>query len=563
MINTQVFLAGAGRLSLSGLLLAIGLSVALPAKAEIQRNFDPVYSSNQRGNLMMTGNTLMTCTASTNCANTQAGGSLGNQDFNMDFVNIDPGAGLSNSSMATLALPPGATVTWAGLYWQGRHATVTPAGIDSLYLRTPGAADYSLVSATQIDTMDAVPAMPGSDPRPAYLAYAEVTEAVAAAGGGDYYAGGLEAETGRDGHGFFGGWALIVAYQQASEPLRHLVVYNGAAGVGKGLSPVIDIPVTGLLTPVTGSFDAQVGAIIAEGDMRVEADSLRVNGTNLSNGVNPASNFGNSTISNPAGLISAKNPNYTNQLGVDYDVLEVPYTLLGNGANSATLTFASFGTDYQYLQSVFFVTDLYLPELVVEKTATDIDGGELLLGDTVEYRITATNVGLDAALDAVLVDPLPAGTTYVADSLVMVENAGGATGPQTAVGGDDVAEIAANVLSAYLGTGAVAGSGGRMAPSSSVELLFRVVVDDPALMGQNLVNNAELAMTAETTGDVMPLVNAEAVLPVYLPPDPDPFAGNAGNGATAVPALPVWAIVLLNFGLVGLSARVLRWRGLE
>lgn len=524
-------------------------TTSLPAQAEIQRDFEPVYSSNQRGNLVMTGNTLLTCTVGVrNCAagqdGTATGGAAGNEYHNMVFVNVDPGAGLTNSSMATLSLPAGATVTWAGLYWQGRGATVPDPGRETLYLRPPGATDYVPVTASQFDLMDPVPSMSTTDPRQAYLAYAEVTAAVSAAGAGEYYAGGLVAEQGRDGHGFFGGWALIVAYQLATEQLRHLVVYNGAAGVGRGVSPSVSITVTDLLTPVTGSFDAYAGVVIGEGDLSGDGDGLAVNGTSLTNSFNPANNFGNSTITDLTGRISAKNPDYVNQLGVDYDTLAIPSAALGNAATSATITYSSVRTDYQYLQSLFFATDLYLPEMVLEKTATDIDGGDLLVGDVVEYRLMASNIGLDAAVDVVLSDPLPAGTSYVADSLAIVTNAGGTTGAQTATAGDDVAEIVAGTLTAYPGTGGSAGAGGRMAQNTNIELVFSVRVTDPALAGQELVNTAQIAVQAETTGNAVAPLSSTAVLPVYLPP-----TVTSNWAVEAVPALPGWMLGLLGLGL--------------
>jgi len=48
-----------------------------------------------------------------------AGDSYNNNDQNMGYVNVDPGGGRFNSSSANLAIPAGAHVVKAFLYWAG------------------------------------------------------------------------------------------------------------------------------------------------------------------------------------------------------------------------------------------------------------------------------------------------------------------------------------------------------------------------------------------------------------------------------------------------------------
>ncbi|MEJ2551449.1 MAG: SdrD B-like domain-containing protein, partial [Anaerolineales bacterium] len=67
------------------------------------------------------------------------------------------------------------------------------------------------------------------------------------------------------------------------------------------------------------------------------------------------------------------------------------------------------------------VTVTLLPDLSVDKTSSAA-GNPVSPGDTISYTIVITNNGAGRATDVVVSDPLPAGTTYVAESTV-------ATGP--------------------------------------------------------------------------------------------------------------------------------------
>src|SRR5262245_1393820 len=100
------------------LLAAAGVLCADVASAQIVRNFTTRYARTDRGNFLEIGNTLMTCPdAASACANARAGigNTNNNQDFTMvdvDVDSVDPG---NNSSSATLTVPSGATVQFAGL----------------------------------------------------------------------------------------------------------------------------------------------------------------------------------------------------------------------------------------------------------------------------------------------------------------------------------------------------------------------------------------------------------------------------------------------------------------
>ena len=93
--------------------------------------FTPRFTTNATGDIAIVGNTLMTAPASDPSAvNAQngVGSKVNNNDFNMAFVDVDQDSTTFDSSSATLSLPAGASVLFAGLYWGGRNPQALPCG---------------------------------------------------------------------------------------------------------------------------------------------------------------------------------------------------------------------------------------------------------------------------------------------------------------------------------------------------------------------------------------------------------------------------------------------------
>jgi hypothetical protein len=100
-------------------LLAGLFGLAAPAGAA-DTPFSQRFAQTMRGSIEAVGNQLLTCPAATpGCLNARIrvgpAGSM-NNNYNMGYVDVDTDGATFNSSSATLTLPAGATVTWAGLY---------------------------------------------------------------------------------------------------------------------------------------------------------------------------------------------------------------------------------------------------------------------------------------------------------------------------------------------------------------------------------------------------------------------------------------------------------------
>lgn len=485
---------------LAWLVLALLTTLSSVAGADIIRAFDTRASFDQRGDIQLVGNTLLTCTGS-GCAaiqnGTDTGGNAHNGNRNMVYVNVDAMAGFPNSSSADLVLPPGATVQFAGLYW-GARAAQTSTTRGDIRFRVPGTPGYHEINAEVVDTVPNQWTNASSHP---YQAMADVTALVAAAGSGTYTVADLTANSGNGGTlGNYGGWGLVVIYQDSSQPFRRLMVYDGAAEVDN--SNDVNITVEGLLTPLTGAFSTYLGALVWEGDLSYSGDQFRLNGTTLSDALNPANNFWNSTITRLGQHITSKNPHYVNQLAVDLNYVDAS-GILANGADSATLTFST-NMDAYAPHAVAFVVELHAPDLItsLDIDGVDVNGGLLLPGDEIEYTIAFSNTGADDATNVLLEAPLPAGVTFVPDSLEIITNASGApVGQQTDAVGDDLAEFDGNSVIFRAGTGASASQGGVMPVGESASLRFRVQVDNtPAVVGETLSSDVFVTYNSATLG---------------------------------------------------------------
>ena len=480
-----------------GLVILSGLVSQLVSAQEV-RPFTERFGENARGDIVLVGNVLMTCdSADADCADVQQGLVTGNNNRAMAYVNIDPAAGFINSSSADLSLPAGAEVLYAGLYWGGR-ADPADSERDQIQLRAPGETAYTQLTASQLDTITAQ----GTATTRPFQAGLDVTSIVAAAGNGTYFVGDLNASLGQDGLGFYGGWALVVAYRDESQPLRRLTIFDGAANVAG--SDTISTTVTGLLTPLSGSFETFLGALVWEGDEGIVGDSVALDGTVLSDALNPPDNFWNSSITRLGERIDAKSPDYVNQLAVDINYVDAS-GILANGATEAEILFSTNGDAY-FPHALAFVVDLFAPDLVasLEKSVAAPDGEPAEPGDVLEYTISFSNVGQDGATEVVLTDPIPANTVYVPGTLEIVSNAGtGPVGPMSDASGDDQAEFDGvnNQVVFRLGEGADANNGGLVASGEGASVRFRVqVVDDASNYGATISNTVTVAHSAETLG---------------------------------------------------------------
>jgi len=374
-------------------------------------------------------------------------------------------------SAAVLALPPGAAVTHAYLYWA---ATLTAPGTDkSVTLDRIGGINEA------IDSIECYQSTNNS-----YQCVSDVTSQVQGAGPGAFRVSDVNTRplANVDIDTVFAAWWMAVFYTDPAGTLRNLALFDGLDPVANNMPQ--NTMLTGFLVPNMG-FTAKLGIIAFEGDNAISGDQFLFNGGGaLTNGQNPANNFFNSTRSNLGMAVSVAGdlPRLTgapqSMSGIDMDVVDVTDKVMG-GQTSAAIQGTST-QDLYYLAG--FVTSIsdYRPDFTTStKTVKDLNGGVAIPGDVLEYELTAINTGNDNAIGVVLTDPIPAGVTYVPGSLAIT--AGPNMGAKTDAAGDDQGDFAANTVTVRLGVGADAVQGGSMAIDSSSTITFQVTIDDDAM----------------------------------------------------------------------------------
>ena len=391
---------------------------------------------------------------------------------------------------AVLALPSGATVTYARLYWAG-HVDSGDGADDAVLLDRPGGDLDETVAADDSWTVDA----PGGFAW--YQSTADVTELVTEHGDGAYRLGGIASFDfrGEDTEDPVIGWVLVVIYELDSEPPRNLTIFDGFDLVSDG-NPA-QATIEGFLVPDAG-FDAKLGVIAYEGEFSNSGDALEFNGVPLSDAVNPVDNFFNSSRSFLGSPVSVAGdlPQTTGEphsmSGIDIDVVDVE-ALLSVGDTSASLA-ATSSLDRYVLGAFVTSISTFKPDFTQSnKTFVDLNGGGVLPGDVLEYTIDTENTGNDTAVNTVLTDPLPAGLIYVPESIAIIE--GENAGAMTDAAGDDQAEFdeASNTIIVRLGVGADEVSGGTVEPGDTTSIVFRVTVaaDAPDTIANQAIVTAE------------------------------------------------------------------------
>jgi uncharacterized repeat protein (TIGR01451 family) len=450
----------------------------------------------QKGDFVLIGNTLgyecnnpvLPVVGTANC-----GGSMNNLDSAPDiFWRADsPGAGQAEAntgvtvanarSSAVLSVPPGATVTHAFLYW---GASLLAPGVDNtVTLDREGGFTANVMA---LKTFQA-----GNN----YQAVADVTNIVQAQGPGSYRVSGVNVANivNLDNPNTFGGWWIVAFYALPTDPPRNLALFEGLDAVFNGNPQNVNL--SGFLVPNAG-FDAKLGVVAYEGDDVTLGDRLFFNPSNpanppiaeaLTNGVNPADNFFNSTRSSLGAPVSVAGdlPQLTggprSMAGIDIDIVNIQSKLMP-AQTSAPIVATSTG-DVYFLGGFVTSISTFKPDFTTStKSAVELNpDGVLIPGDVIEYTLTIANSGNDTSINTVLNDPLPASVSFVPGSLKVTQGAN--MGPKTDMAGDDQGELnpATKTVTVRLGSGATSSMGGTMAPGETATIVFQVTINTGAI----------------------------------------------------------------------------------
>ncbi|HEY8981903.1 MAG TPA: DUF3344 domain-containing protein [Streptomyces sp.] len=320
--------------------------------------FTERYKATQHGGIVRAANTSITCRAKTpGCAEAQddlprAELAAANGDFDMFYVDVDDDPNTYNSSRAEVRIPEGSRVTYARLYWGGnlRVGEQKPPKDNGRVLIAEPDGSYKALLA---DTVTGHRVAGGAD---AFQASADVTKLVRESGSGMWTVAQVNVAMGKSKAGAWGGWTLVVAYDNRNEPLRHLSLWDGFDTLDAKRGHEVTLKGRALAAHAGG----YAGLVAYNGDPGRTGDSLMFSTgagreIRLSDAANPGDDVLNSTISEPGEAPAAREPAYARTLGYDSDVFDLSEGLR-RGGDQAGLRLVS-SRDAAWAGALFVAVD--------------------------------------------------------------------------------------------------------------------------------------------------------------------------------------------------------------
>ncbi|WP_396140430.1 beta strand repeat-containing protein, partial [Flavobacterium sp.] len=292
-------------------------------------------------------------------------------------------------------------------------------------LKGPGATSYTQFTASANDIY-----YPTTTDGYMYSAYKEVTDYVRANGIGTYTAADIALVEGDGGDtGYYGGWSLIVVYENSKMKYRDVTIFDGHAYVSGGVTADFEIPVSGFNTVQTGSVGIKLGLMAGEGDRNISGDKFQIlkqsdnTFLDLNHSGNTTGNFFNSSIQTGG---NARNPNLLNNTGLDISMFNIPNTSNSIITNNQTSTRFKYSStqDTFVIFAIAMSIDAFVPEVEGVITTTTINGSPATLPYTIlpnqeaGFSVDIKNIGTEPINNYKLIIPIPYNASYVPGSAV-------------------------------------------------------------------------------------------------------------------------------------------------
>lgn len=507
------------------------------------------YQVSQRGDVVVFGNTLgydcrpvIPNPTAGSVDKAACGANTDDNDIDVLWRSDEPAGGQAVASTsitpdmarstAVLKLPAGALTSYARIYW----SAIAPKGMVSpaaaIVVERPGVFMKTVPADTsgQVDVLAA-----GTH----YQQSADITSLVQLYGPGAYRVSKVISisPVNQADQLLYAAWSTVVFYTLKTAPPRSLSVFEGFDEVtgAAGISTTLN----GFLVPQTG-YDAKLALVAYQGDPDATGDRISVNGTLLTDGLNPPTNFFNSTqsslgqpVSN-TGDLPQTNGQPGSMSGIDIDLVDVtPLVKMGDKsiAVAASTTNDTFfiGT---LTGSVASLTEVFATSQL-DYTDLSNPGGSVRPGDKLQFTVTAPNTGSDPSVDTYVTIPLPTGLTYVPNSIMVLN--GPNPGSRTDKPGDDPAEYdpVTRTIKIRIGNGATPTKGGSVGLNDTPPVVQYQVTVDPTANGTDIMTGGVITssgMTGSTQGVppanwntgsiVTPLDGPGKGVPVFYPNHP-------------------------------------------
>jgi uncharacterized repeat protein (TIGR01451 family) len=297
----------------------------------------------------------------------------------------------------------------------------------NVLFRVPGGSAYEQIEA---DALDIYYPATNSFSQGMYSAFADVTAQVQAAGPGEYFVADVAIREGDGGGtGYYGGWGMVVVYENYLMIWRDITIFDGHAFVNASVGSS-QIEVSGFQTTPAGAVNLRIGVMAGEGDAGIQNNYLEIrdatddNWVRLSHAGNTTNNFFNSSIQTGG---NPRNPNLINNTGLDISAFTVNNpgnSILANGQTSTRFRYGS-DQDAYCIFNITMSSDSYVPEAEGLIAVTEINGSDVIPdplvvgpGDQIQYTIEIRNIGTEAVFAHAITIPIPYTGMFVPGSIV-------------------------------------------------------------------------------------------------------------------------------------------------
>ncbi|MCD3216745.1 DUF11 domain-containing protein, partial [Clostridium botulinum C] len=463
----------------------------------------PIFSTNDNAAFTFTGNALGLSKAldSQDMGNQSSIGAYITTDTHSTVNNYPQGTTAnysSNSSAATLTIPPNSTILHAELIWGGScqvqledHTSDVPTNEITFTIPTPQpeeviiSSSYSPRPVTKLQNSNSGNAI-------FYIKRVDVTSLVTKAMSGIYKLSGAIGTTQASNNSDNScGWTLAVCYKNPDLPSRYLVLYSD-------IEPIIphsnkDITISNFTTPTSGAVGGRIllsalhGSATNTGDQVLFGTDL-LHLTPLSGPRNLENNFFGSQINNDNGELDTlgtfgdRNQDILNTANIDggrqsQDITNVDATSkLTNNQTTAILQFKANDREY-FINALGVQINIATP--IFSNLDITTDKRFVSTGNTVNYTILVKNSGSVNAKAVTLTDTLPVELSYEPGTLTIDSG----SNP-----GDPTKGISLGPINA----------------GQTVKVMFSAIVNNAPTSNSKYVNSAKIDYSFDVSNNTIP-----------------------------------------------------------
>jgi hypothetical protein len=263
-----------------------------------------------------------------------------------------------------------------------------------------------------------------------YSAFVDVTADVQQYGPGAYTVADIALVEGNGGGtGYYGGWGMVVIYENYLMNWRDITIFDGHSYVAGSVTADFTIPVSGFQTAPAGDIDLKIGMMAGEGDRGISGDFFEIRNAadnawvRLNHGGNSQNNYFNSSIFTGD---NDRNPELLNNSGMDvstYTIDNPGNTVVGNGQTATTFRYGTTQDTY-IIYNITMSVNSYVPEVEGLVSVININGSSTLPnplsagpGEEIEYEVEIRNLGTEPVDNFIITIPMPYTGTLDVSSL--------------------------------------------------------------------------------------------------------------------------------------------------